>query len=79
MEKKFKIIDTKTEQELIVDFDSFYEILDATISTYYEINEIKEPYMYVYGCVIHELVKEGSVKIDHYIFEIFEERREKYE
>lgn len=71
MEKKFKIIDTKTGQEVIVDFDRFYEILAITISTHYEINEIQEPYMYVYGCAIHELVKEGSVKIDKYIFEVF--------
>ena len=74
MEKKFKIIDTKTGQEVIVDFDRFYELLDMTISEYYEINEIKKPYMYIYGCFIHELVKEDSVKIDHTIFEVFEQK-----
>lgn len=74
MEKKFKIIDTKTGEGVVVDFDRFYELLDITISEYYEINEIHKPYMYVYGCFIHELVKEDSVKIDNYIFEIFEQK-----
>ena len=72
MEKKFKIIDTRTGQEVVVDFDRFYEILDITIFEYYEINEIHKPYMYVYGCFVHELVKEGSVEIDQSIFEICE-------
>ena len=74
MEKKFKIIDTKTGEGVVVDFDRFYELLDITISEYYEINEIQKPYMYVYGCFIHELVKDDSVKIDNYIFEIFEQK-----
>ena len=74
MEKKFKIIDTKTGQEVIVDFDRFYELLDITIFEHYEINEIHKPYMYVYGCFVHELVKEGSVQIENYIFEVFEQK-----
>ena len=72
MEKKFKIIDTRNGHSILVDFDRFYEILDTTIFEYYEINEIHKPYMYVYGCFVHDLVKEGSVKIDHIIFGIFE-------
>lgn len=76
MEKKLKMIDTKTSQEVIVDFDRFYETLDMAISKYYEINETQKSYMYVYGCVIHELIKEGSVKIDHYIFKLFEGNKE---
>ena len=72
MEKKFKIIDTKTGQEIIVDFDRFYEILYITFFEYFEISEMKKPYMYVFGCAIHKLVKEGSVKIDNFIFEVFE-------